>query len=74
MHENGFAEIDEMSLELDVTQTGTIAIWSKQVDLSVKLDLNMAAHWGGIVIMGNKEECQIPRINASIIEGGEKIL
>ena len=63
-----------MSLELHVTQTGTIAIWNKQVDHSVKLDLNMAAHWGGIVIMGNKEECQIPRINAPIIEGGEKIL
>jgi hypothetical protein len=63
-----------MSLELDVTQTGTIAIWSKQVDLFVKLDLNKAAHGGGIVIMGNKEECQIPGINALIIEGGEKIL
>ncbi|GEM_PF-3172872 len=63
-----------MSLELDVTQTGEIAIWSKQVDLSVKFDLNMVARRGCIIIMGNKEECQILRINASIIEGGDKIL
>ena len=63
-----------MSLELDVTQTGEIAIWSKQVDLSVKFDLNMVARRGCIIIMGNKEERQIPRINASIIEGGDKIL
>ena len=38
---------------------GRFAIWNKQVDHSAKLDLNMAADWGGIVIMGNKEECQI---------------
>ena len=63
-----------MSLELDVTQTGAVPIWSKQVDLSVKLDHNMVARRGCIIIMGNKEECQIPRINASIIEGGDKIL
>ncbi|MCX6673501.1 MAG: hypothetical protein NTY37_06965 [Methanothrix sp.] len=68
------AEIDEISLELDVTETGTIAIGNKQVYFCVKLDLNMAAHWGGIVIMGNKEECQVPRIHARIIKGGEEIL
>jgi hypothetical protein len=68
LHENGFAEIDKMSLELDVTQTGTVAIWSKQLDLFVKLDLTKAAHGGGIVIMGNEEECQIPGINATIID------
>jgi len=63
-----------MSLEFDVTQTGTIAVGNKRVDFSVKLDLNMASHWGGIVIMGNKEECQVPRIHARIIKGGEEIL
>jgi len=62
-----------MSSEFDVAQTGAIAIWSKQVDLSVELDLDMGAHGGCIVIMGNKEECQILRINALIIERGEKI-
>ena len=72
--ENGLAKIDKMSLELDVTQTGAVPIWSKQVDLSVKLDHNMVARRGCIIIMGNKEECQIPRINALIIEGGDKIL
>jgi len=35
LHENGFAEIDEMSSEFDVAQTGAIAIWREQVDLSV---------------------------------------
>lgn len=74
MHENGFAEIDEMSLEHHVTRPGRFAIWNKQVDHSAKLDLNIAAHWGGIVIMGNKEECQIPRINATILEVLDKIL
>jgi len=74
MHENGFAEIDDTCLELYIAQTGTIAIWSKYVYIIVKFDFNMTAHWGGIVIMGNKEECQIARINASIIKGGEKIL
>ena len=72
--ENGLAKIDKMSLELDVTQTGAVPIWSKQVDLSVKLDYNMVVRRVCIIIMGNKEECQIPRINASIIEGGDKIL
>ncbi|MGB5099361.1 MAG: hypothetical protein WBN94_02025 [Methanothrix sp.] len=63
-----------MYLEIDVAQTWMIAIWSKQIYSSVKPDLNMAAHWGGIVIMGNKEECKIPRIYAMIIEGGDKTL
>jgi hypothetical protein len=67
-------KIDEMSLEIDVAQTGMIAIWSEQVYHTVKPDLNMAAHGGGIVIMGNKEECKIPRINALIIKGGDKTL
>ena len=74
LHNVSSAEIGEMSLEINVTQTGTIAIWNKEVDLFVKLDLNLAAHWSGIIIMGNKEECQILGVNASIIEGGEKIL
>lgn len=34
----------------------------------------MAAHRCGIVIMGDKEECQILRIHARIIKGGEEIL
>lgn len=71
---DGFAEIGVMSLELDITQTWTIAIRSEKIDFPVKSDLNLAVHGGSIVIMCNKEECQIPRINASIIEGGEEIL
>lgn len=63
-----------MSLEIDVTKTCTIAVGNKDVDLCVKLDLNLAAHRGGIVIMGNKEECQILRIYARIIKGSEEIL
>jgi hypothetical protein len=70
----GFAEIGVMSLELDVTQTGTIAVWNQEIDLFVKPDLNLAAYRSSIVIMGNKEECQILGVNASVIEGGKKIL
>jgi hypothetical protein len=73
-HAIGLVEISVMSLELDITQAGTIAIWNKEVDLFVKLDLNLAAYGSCIVIMGNKEECQILGVNGSIIEGGEKIL
>jgi hypothetical protein len=40
----------------------------KQVDLSVKLDPNMVARRPCIIIMGNKEERQIPIINASVID------
>mgnify|MGYP001301436251 FL=1 len=62
------AEIDGRTLEDNITKTGTVAIGNKRADFSVKLDLNIAAHWGGIVIMGDKEECQILRIHAWIIK------
>ena len=63
-----------MYLEHNVTQTGTIAIWNKEVGLFIKFYLNLVTYGSCIVIMGNKEECQILRVNASIIKGGEKIL
>lgn len=74
VHENGFSGIGKMPLELDVTKTKTFAIGCKPVDLSVKLYLNVAAHRGRIVIMGDKEECQIMRIHARIIKGDNQIL
>jgi hypothetical protein len=67
-------KLNELSLEHNVTETGIFAIGSKQVDFSVKLDLNMAADRCGVVIMSDKEECQILRIHARIIKGGEEIL
>ena len=69
-----FAEIDELSLEHNVTETGCFAIGSKQVDFPIKLDLNMAVDRFGVVIMSDKEECQIPGIHARIIKGGEEII
>lgn len=62
----------QLNLDRDIAQAGTIAIWNQDEDLFVELDLYFAAYWCCIIIMGDKEECQVLGVDASIVKGGEK--